>query len=43
VDPIGIVAKKEPGKTKSKRRHYGANFKSRVALEVLKEFKALAE
>jgi len=43
VDPIGIVTKKEATMTKRKRRHYDANFKSRVALEVLKEFKALAE
>jgi len=29
--------------TKRKRRHYDANFKSRVALEAIKELKTLAE
>jgi len=43
VAPIGTLAKKEPTLTKRKRRHYDANFKSRVALEAIKELKTLAE
>jgi len=43
VDPIGNLTKKETTMTKRKRRHYDANFKSRVALEAIKALKTLAE
>jgi len=43
VDPIGILTKKETTMIKRKRRQYDANFKSRVALEAIKELKTLAE
>jgi len=43
VDPIGNLSKKQTTMTKRKRRHYDANFKSRVALEAIKELKTLAE
>jgi len=43
VDPLGNLTKKEATMTKRKRRHYDANFKSRVALEAIKELKTLSE
>ena len=43
MDPIGHLTKKESTMTKRKRRNYDANFKVRVALEAIKEFKTLAE